>query len=283
LEQERLVYQRAFPGDARLRWLLDKQKELVGSVSGAKFSRPGGRASGDFNTGLGNSLIFLVECVSAMRELGVPYDILVDGDNALLFVKTGDLSHVVQNFAPLVERSSGHEVKLEAPTTTIERIRFGGAAPIFLGPRLGWSMVRDWVRVLSGAFSSHVHLNEPKFAKRWMYGVARCELSVARGVPILQEWAVKAIQALRTGKKLKEDFFLDYFAQGAWFADEGAATVVTLDARISFEKAFGVDVDSQLRFERGFNFDGVSLPEQQYTPKRFFHWLDEVGVHEHWR
>lgn len=282
IAEESAVYKAAFPGDKRLGWLLSKQTKLFGEVANAKFSRDGGRASGDFNTGMGNSLIFLCETISALRQLNVHFDTLVDGDNALLFVSSTDLPNVVANFAPLVQASSGHEVKLERPTSVLEEIRFGGSAPVYLGRKLGWSMVREWNRVLSGAFSSHVHLREPKFARKWMNGVARCELSVARGVPILQEWAVKAIHAIG-GKSARDDFYRDYVAMGAWLAGLDAVVEVELDARISFEKAFGVSVDEQVEVERGLNFDKVGGEFVHYSCKRFDHWIDEVGVHETWR
>jgi hypothetical protein len=282
LEQEAAVYGAAFPGDDRLRWLLGCQKQLLGEVAGAKFSRPGARASGDFNTGMGNSLIFLVEVVSALRVLGVHFDVLVDGDNALLFLKRSDLGLVVGNFAALVTRSSGHEVKLEAPTSVVEEIRFGGSAPVYLGSRLGWSMVREWHRVLSGAFCSHVHLREPVFARRWMLGVAQCELSIARGVPILQEWAVRAQHALSGVRVARADFYRDQFALGASLVGVDAAVQVDMDARISFEKAFGVSVDEQVAIENGFEFSGLRKSYSFYTPKRFSHWIDEVGVHDTW-
>ncbi|QNC69246.1 putative RNA-dependent RNA polymerase [Phoma matteucciicola RNA virus 1] len=282
IREESAVYTSAVPGDGRLRWLLERQARLQGTVAEAKFSREGGRASGDFNTGMGNSLIFLCEVISALRQLNVHFDTLVDGDNALLFLPPQHLDLVVENFSALVQASSGHEVKLERPADYIEGIRFGGSAPVFLGSKLGWSMVREWNRVLSGAFSSHVHLNEPKFARKWMNGVARCELSVARGVPVLQAWAVSAIRALG-GKTARIDFYRDYVAMGAWLAEVDAACDVTLDARISFGRAFGVTVDEQLRMEGSFDFSGVGCEEIKLFPKRFDHWIDEVGVHETWR
>jgi len=281
LVEEHCVYRRAFPGDRRLRWLLNAQRRLVGTVSNAKFSRDGCRASGDFNTGMGNSLIFLVECISALRGCGVHFDLLVDGDNALLFVSEPDLALVIRDFPVLVERSSGHEVKLERPTKIIEEIRFGGSAPVQVGR--GWAMVREWHRVLSGAFVSHIHLREPKFARIWMNGVARCELSLARGVPILQEWAVRAINTLATGKKIKEDFYRDYFAMGASLATLDEVSTVTLATRLSFERAFGVSVDEQLAIEAGFSFEGMNRPWRHFDPHSFERWMDEVGVHETWR
>jgi len=60
LEQEHSVYDVAYQ-DARLRKVLSRQLELAGvTANGVKFSRPGGRASGDYNTGMGNTLVMLL-------------------------------------------------------------------------------------------------------------------------------------------------------------------------------------------------------------------------------
>lgn len=280
---EHRVYGAAFPGDRRLQSLLRVQLELLGEVDGAKFWREGCRASGDFNTGMGNSLICLVEVVAALRLLAIPFDVLVDGDNALLFFRSRDLPVVLANFAPAVARSCGQEFKLERPASTVEEIRFGGSAPIFLGGRLGWTMVREWHRVLSGAFCSHVHLREPKFARRWMAGVARCELSLARGVPVLQAWALGAIRALEGVRLARPDVFAEYFYLGGWLAGLGDAVPVTVDARISFEKAYGVSIDDQLAWEASFDFGGLEGEWSFFEPLYFHDWIDEVGVHDSWR
>jgi hypothetical protein len=282
LEQEHATYLSAFRGDKRLAWLLGAQLKLLGNLSGARFSRLGCRASGDFNTGLGNSLIFLVECISALRGVGVHFDLLVDGDNALLFVSKPDLPAVLARVSDLVEASSGHEIVLERPTSVIEEIRFGGSAPVYLGPRLGWRMVREWHRVLSSALSSHIYLREPKFARRWMSGVAQCELSLARGVPILQEWAVTTIQTLGPVKAIEDNFLRDYSFLGASRAELDAAEPVAMCARISFEKAFGVDVETQMVYELSFRLR-PGLAYQHFSPISFDDWIDEVGVHETWR
>lgn len=285
LAEERRTYLGAFRGDSRLVWLLDAQRELKGNLNGAKFSRLGCRASGDFNTGLGNSLIFLVECVSALRAVGVHFDLLVDGDNALLFVSASDLPAVLSDFASLVESSSGHEVVLERPTSVIEEIRFGGSAPIHVWGT-GWTMVREWHRVLSSALSSHIYLREPVFAKRWMSGVAQCELSLALGVPILQEWAVNTIQALGPVKAIKDDFLRDYNYLGGFRAGLDARVQVAMETRISFYRAFGVEPADQILMEEALSSSLAKSFRSSwvfYSPLSFDDWIDEVGVHETWR
>lgn len=254
LAKEHGVYAAAFPGDGRLRFLLSKQLELRGTTScGAKFERAGARASGDFNTGMGNSLIFLVEVVSALGTFNLSnFDVLVDGDNVLVFLEREEAPAVLESFSDAILASSGHEVLLERPASRLEDIRFGGSAPIDLGGTEGWTMVREYHRVLSGAFSSHIYLREAKFAKEWMAGVAMCELSCALGVPVLQEFFACALKALPSPRKVREHPFREYFYLGAWFASLANMKPVTIDARVSFERAFGVGIDDQLRLEASF-------------------------------
>jgi len=278
LEQEHAVYLAAFRGDKRLKFLLSKQLELRGTLQcGAKFSRPGARASGDFNTGMGNSLVFLVEVVAALRSFSLSkYDVLVDGDNVLVFLERSEAAPVLRGFSQTILESSGHEVLLERPATVLEDVRFGGSAPIALGRR-GLVMVREYHRVISGSFSTHIYLREPVFAKNWMIGVAMCELSCALGVPVLQAFFTSALVALGPyRKKVREFPHTESFATGAWFATLDDAVEVTVEARVSFERAFGVAVEDQIRLEQSFSKMAFSD-----SWRRFDHILTRSDLLEH--
>lgn len=260
LEAEHGVYRSAFPGDKGLARLLREQLVLSGRLPcGAKFSRVGGRASGDFNTGMGNTLIMLAVVVGCLGAFGCPFDTLVDGDNALIFLRGSDADAVLADFAALVLAQSGHEFTLERPVRIVEEIRFGRSAPVFLGPALGWTMVRDWRSVFSGALCSHRWLREPRFAREWLTGVARCELSLAVGVPLLQAWALKILGTTGFSGRVRCHPFREYFMVGAWMADEGVSADVSPEARFSFERAFGLSPDDQLRIEGGL--EGLNLGE----------------------
>jgi len=278
LKEEHRVYKAAFPGDSRLRFLLSKQLELRGTLNcGAKFRRDGARASGDFNTGMGNSLVFLVEVVAALRSFALSkFDVLVDGDNVLVFLERSESAPVLGGFSQAILESSGHEVILERPAFVLEDVRFGGSAPIDLGRR-GLTMVREYHRVLSGSFSSHIYLREPVFAKNWMVGVSMCELSCAIGVPVLQAFFTCALEALGPyRKKVREFPHTEAFATGAWFATLADAREVTVEARVSFERAFGVPVEEQIQLEGSFK-------DMKFNDRwlRFDHILTRSDLAEH--
>lgn len=287
LKEEHAVYKAAFPGDRKLARLLRVQEVLRGRLPcGAKFSREGARASGDVNTGMGNTLIMLAVVVGVLRDLKVTFDVLVDGDNALVFLPSECVSRVLGVFAQQVLSETGHEFVLERPVDYIEGIRFGGSAPVYLGPRLGWSMVREWGRVLSCAFASHRWLREPRFAREWIAGVARCELSLARGVPVLQEWALGGLRASGHLGRVRAHPHRDYFVQGAWLAGEESRVEVHQEARLSFERAFGLSSDAQLLIEATCR--RMQMPDldpgaySRCLVTSFAQWMDESGVHELW-
>jgi len=280
LQLEHAVYLAAFHGDKGLQRVLSRQLSLVGVTSGGlKFRRKGGRASGDFNTGMGNSLIMLAAVIAGLKDM--PFDVLVDGDNALVFMSSSSYARI-GDFSARVLRECGHELALERPVRHLEGVRFGRSAAIFLGPGLGWTMVRDWRSVLSGALCSHRWLSEPKFGRRWLAGVVRCELSLARGVPVLQEFAARFLDALEDVKIAPAEVYTDYFVVGGWLAGKEAVIPVSLEARLSFELAFGLSLEDQMRIERGMVAEVGFATRVVSLPRSSAWWEAEPGLVETW-
>lgn len=250
---EHSCYLAAFRGSKDLAYLLGKQRTAGNAPGGIKFSRPGGRASGDFNTGMGNSLIMAAVVDCAMGIIGCKYDSLIDGDNALLFVERSDMPRVVADFPPLAQDHGGQEMVLEKPTGVFEEVVFGQSHPIDTGYRLG--MVRDWKKVLSGATSSHNHMHHYGEVHRFLLGVAICEYSLARGVPVLGDYFYQLQADCRkvASTPLGESHYRDYQAMGVNVREVLGKTPVwvepTMVARVSFERAFGVSPREQVLLE----------------------------------
>jgi len=249
IELEHAVYKAAYPRDASLARVLAMQKFEGRTSGGIRFSRPGGRASGDFNTGMGNTLIMLAVCVGVLSTFSVRFDLLVDGDNALVFLERGPSAFVVERFAGRVLADCGQEFILEREVSVLEQIRFGRSAPLWAGRRVGWTMVREPWSVLSGAWASHRWLREPRFARRWCSGVARCELSLSRGVPVLQAAACSVLDQTADVKRVPVEALSDYFVVGAWLAGWEDVVPVERETRVSFERAFGLSAEEQVVWE----------------------------------
>lgn len=251
LRREHAVYLTAYPRDGGLQSLLSRQMALKGKTeSGVRFSREGGRASGDFNTGMGNSIIMLACVVGAMGVFGVPFDLAVDGDNALIFVRGADATRVRQGLGDEVLRTSGQELSIERPVTQLEGVRFGRSAPV-LGPH-GWTMVRDPRDVMSKAGGTHRYGRTSKGFLRYLRGVGECELSLARGIPVLQEFALAILRLTEGHKRLSDSAYEDYLVRGASFvrSDLPVGVPVSAETRRSFAAAFGWETDRQHLEER---------------------------------
>lgn len=270
LIQEHKCYLRAFRGSKGLRKVLGHQLTLEGVTAGGwKFRRDGGRASGDYNTGMGNTLIMLAAVYSALQGRGFPWDVLADGDNAIIFVESCNYHAAQEGFYQRVLDECGHEMVLERPAVSIEQIRFGQSAPVLLSHRVGWTMVREPVKVLSGVLSSHRWMTEPVGGRRWAAGVGRCELSLARGLPMLQSMALDILEQTEGSKPLRPEAYRDYIVMGAKLdVDKSYAIEPTPECRASFYDAFGYDCEAQRRFEGerfAVEFPRVWEPEQFHT------------------
>lgn len=252
LAQEHSVYESAYPGDGSLKKTLNRQLHNKGVTScGVRFSRYGGRASGDYNTGMGNTLVMLAVVMGSMSFLGQRvWDTLVDGDNALLFLPGCDARRVHAEFAAAALLVGGHQMVLERPVCVVEEVCFGRSHPVRL--EKGWTMVRDWRRVVSHGVSSHDHLREPSQAKAFLRVVASCEAFLADGVPVLwafanrllactEGWDVRYVQAYRKYEIMGVPFPAS-FLRRAREPDELA--------RQSFERAFGVNDVQQRNIEQ---------------------------------
>jgi hypothetical protein len=273
LELEHSVYLAAYAGDRELAQALARQLRNVGKTpSGIRFSRRGGRASGDFNTGMGNSLIMLAVVRATMSYLGVKkWDTLVDGDNALLFLPGATAQATRSRFGAAACSISGHEMTLERCVSEVEQIRFGQSAPVWVNG--GWMMVRDWRKVVSQGTSSHAHLHEPRGAMQFCAGIARCEASLACGVPILWRWTNRLLHLTRTVRTPKSYAFGDYRMFGVdvdgVLADPTLASEPDVLTRASFGRAFGVTPDEQLAIESSLERVAVVVDRQTVWDEDF--------------
>lgn len=263
IAREHSVYRAAFKGDVDFHKLLDIQLVLKGRTTcGIKFRREGARASGDFNTGLGNSVIMNCIVDASMMFLmdklnrAFRWDKIVDGDNALIFVEPEVAYYVHKHFAAAVQSVSAQEMTVENPVTELEQVVFGQSKPCWNGNH--YTMVREPFKSVSNAFSSYRHYNNWNHGVRVIKSVSACELALARGIPVLEPYFAKALDLVGNvpdlldptpfleGRQLEAVKLLQ--AHQETLADVKPVGV-TMEARLSFEKAWGLSVEEQLLLE----------------------------------
>nr|UEP19812.1 RNA-dependent RNA polymerase [Sclerotinia sclerotiorum umbra-like virus 1-U] len=257
VDLEHKVYKKVYPRDARLHDLLQTQRKLKGkTLGGIKFEREGCRASGDFNTGLGNTLV-MGSCVdailrSAESALGAfRTTFLADGDNALVFVETSKAEGVRSFFSSMVHTVVGQELTVEKPTTIYEEVVFGQCKPCFNGDH--YTMVRHPLKTLSNAFSGYRHYDQSAYVGPALKAVCRAELALSRGIPLLEAYFARALERLEVYRDLKdpsvvlEDRLRHALAPA--YAAKSSNRGVGMDARLSFQKAWGIGVEEQILME----------------------------------
>lgn len=259
LEEEHKVYASLNPSP-RLSKLLGWQKKFDGKgTGGVKFHLEGVRASGDFNTGLGNTLVMCCLVLASAAALGHRFDFLADGDNAIMFVRERDLPSWRQRL-PELFLSMGHELEVENTAYELEEVSFGQSKPLLVGGT--WTMVRDPRKVLSQAMCGYKHFADMRGGVDVLRSIGYCEAVLGRGVPVLQEFA-QSILRVTSGAKLSRGAELDNFEYAGLLDDPDWSRTNTLEitseTRIAFEKSWGISVEEQITWEKCLSA-GFELP-----------------------
>lgn len=247
--------------DPRLRKLLRWQEEFEGSGCGVKFSVSGVRASGDFNTGLGNTLVMCCLVLATAAAIKTRFDFLADGDNAIIFIRKRHLQ-LWRDKLPGVFLRMGFEATLEAPAMRLEEVQFGQSRPCpVMG---GLTMVRDPFKVMSHAACGYQHYGEIRGGLRVLKSVAYCEAVLSAGVPVLQAFAhslLVATQAVGFARAMPSDYeYRQVLSKGISWAS-ARKQPITREAREAFAVSWGVDPEEQARMERYFD-QPISLPTE---------------------
>jgi len=250
LRGEHSVYTKLCP-NTRLRQLLAWQERFTGvGPGGVEFTIEGKRASGDFNTGLGNTLIMCAMVLATAKRLGKQFDFVADGDNAVLFVLRKDLT-LWKERLQMDFKEMGHDLDVGETANQLEKVVFGQSKPCLAAGR--WVMVRNPEKVLSHASSSHEHFSNMRGGIRVLRAIAYCEAHLSRGVPVLQEYA-RSLWKATIGAKM---------ARGARFDDPTYRSIldastsecvtwaeVTSEARLTFADAWGIGPEEQIKMEQ---------------------------------
>jgi hypothetical protein len=249
LKMEHRVYKAAFPCDSELGFLLSKQLNLRGMTKGkVRYFRKGCRASGDYNTGMGNTILMGIFSIAALSKMGLtkPWTLLGDGDNCLIFVHRSEAKRVVSGFGGAVSEVCSHEMTVEKPTMRVEGLTFGQSQPVRTAT--GLRMVRNIYKTLGSAFCGHRHYHDKIFGPRVLRSVILAERALSKGVPVVGPYFEEAERLTRNWSALKDP---SLYLEGHLLdlpPDRGASPI-TSDVRRSFEWAFDLNPDEQRALE----------------------------------
>lgn len=209
-----------------------------------KYAIDGCRMSGDMNTAMGNCLLMSAMIWQMCEEAGLRARLANNGDDCVIIMDERDRKRL-----PDIEswfREFGFSMKVERPVYEFEQIEFCQAHPVYDGAR--WIMCRDPRVCLAKDAVSVLPMQMPKVAKGWYTAVGRCGMSLAGGLPVLQEAYnayIRAGEGVEIGHTLQHESGFFHLARGMHrdYAEP------TPSARLSFYKAFGITPTAQLVIE----------------------------------
>lgn len=230
-------YRKFHPRSTMLARLLRAQLRNTGKTKGGiKYTVEGTRMSGDYDTGLGNSILNYVVLAGWLRECGITrYDIMLDGDDSIVIVE----AMMEAKAQPLVFAQLGFETKFAIKYSEHDvdfcQCRFmSEPVPNF---------VRNPLRMMSGINIS-LRSYSIKYYARLTKGIGLCEQALNPGIPIVQALA-------RHYTKITER---PVFNQQQKLRMQGTKwkmkpTNVTSEARYQYYQCWGIDPAMQEAIE----------------------------------
>jgi hypothetical protein len=281
LHCEHLVYLQC-NNDPEFAALLRQQLANLGySADGLIYLAAGRRMSGDMNTALGNCTLMILMCLCVYLKLGKPFDIFDDGDDCLIICELADRD-LFANATSTMSRF-GMTIKIENEATVFERIVFCQSQPVLT--QRGWKFCRNPFKVMSNALVGQkwVHLNA-KGRQTYLNGIAECEIILNKGIPVLHHFGEALRRNACTHKKAfdySSGEYLRYIRELKCFKLVDEFVPITFEARISFERAFGITIEEQLQWEQrldnwSFPLTGDRVEPMFYEASR---WEDNRSFH----
>jgi len=258
LEFEHSIYLMLFGGNsadrAEFRKLLKWQLRTTGFCRGkrdewdVKYGFEGGRASGDMNTSLGNCLIMCAMIWTYLDSNKISAKVCNDGDDAILILERADLGRLSSLREEFLRW--GFDMKVEAPVDEIEQIEFCQSHPVLVSGK--WRMVRDPRTCLTKDLYTSKDISTPESWNKYRGEVGLCGSILSDGVPIMGAFYQMMMRGATVGNIGDVDCGMKYLALGM----DNNMIDITDDTRLSFSRAFGIDVEYQLLLEK--HYDSIS-------------------------
>lgn len=172
------------------------------------------------------------------------YWFYVDGDDFIIILEQ---RHEQTVRASVVEvfNSLGFKLELDS-ASVVEHVEFCRSRPVRTAG--GWTMVRNPRRVLTTALTGTRFAQGTKTRRKYVRAVADSELFVQSGVPVLQAYAQYLNRSAGEIVGFPPDHPLAPRAYQRRRAAQGLP--VDDDARMSFFRAWGIDIATQFALER---------------------------------
>lgn len=223
-----------------------------------KLKLNGVRASGDMNTSTGNVLLMCSMIYCFMRQYGIKYELVNNGDDCVLVFES-DWYAQHPNFTPELREwflSAGFNMQVEAPVYTLEHIEFCQTKPVFDGKR--YVAVRGGWKNISKDHHSTKPLTDEISYKRWSTSVGIGGLRMYGNMPILgAHYKSMCFDVPEITNDPLQDSGRKYLGAGMKLS----YCTPTLEARVSYWEAYGVIPSDQILFEHNYTPTPFNKPD----------------------
>jgi hypothetical protein len=248
LKLEQLVFNKLSNNNKHLKHLLSQQLKNKGKTSnGLKYVTRGCRMSGEYNTSIGNSILNLLMLKSVFPSSKV----VVNGDDSVVFLEYSEYKKLDIKESMSLFSDFGMVTKLEQTANELEEISFCQCNPVLIDGN--YQMIRNPIRLLSRIQYTDLPIEQHTALIR---SLAYAELSLNQGVPVLQQFGNWLLDLVGTGKTIikviSQSFPLLKFE----------TKIINNETRLSFSKAFGIDILEQKSLEKYFK-SGDRVPNSQ--------------------
>jgi len=245
LKLEHTVLKRYYPGDRKLKHLLELQfnNRGYGFTSDGFLQAELGdmRMSGDMNTALGNCIISAALVWTRLQELGILGYALIDGDDFGVVMERQDAAAFMKGASEWY-LGYGYNIAWETPVDIIEQVSFCQTHPVWT-PK-GYVMCRDPHKVLNSDLCGYSQCNDDRYYLALVHAIGEAGCSIAAGMPILQEFYRTAMRLGRCNRKVKliefEKYWYGQFLAGLTYepTDVHWRTRVSLSWRLAARHTF---------------------------------------------
>lgn len=215
-------------------YLKYQYKNICYTKGGIKYIATGTRMSGDFDTGLGNTIINIMCLEYVFRNCDMDY--ILDGDDAVVIMDKTDLNNF--NFSDF--SVYGFDTKLSIVRDKY-KVDFCQCRLMYNN---GWIFSRNPIRAISNQCISRKSYNLVGMM-RYVAGVGQCELHCSAGVPVLQ---AHALQMVAFHPRPILDAEIKWKMRMKGYSE--IAQPVSEIARITFERAWDIPIGLQYAMEQ---------------------------------
>jgi len=239
-----------------LSWTLHNKVTWTVEGKKVKYTLEGQRMSGDMDTSSGNCIIMCLMVWAYMESRGLKppqYRLVNNGDDVVIVMNRTNLC-LLDNVAPWF-LEMGFRLKVEQPVDVFEHIVFCQTQPVWDGTV--WRMLRSPVAAMAKDTVCLLAVNSFKDIKAWMTAVGEAGLSLCGGLPIVQEFYAMYVR-LGGGKRNRA---ANLSGGLQWLSKKctGKYTPITMQARLSFCTATGIEPSTQYHLEQVFQSIGAAF------------------------